>query len=135
MTSLRNWKLAERAVTRQQEVLEELSVLVKNIERCESTIGELKNELETVNRSHQGQRTTQEDVIYLTELLNCAKKKLRWENQMKALGKRTPQLLERITTLMNDPKAPPSEEIREGMLQALQRVQAAMARLEKAKLD
>jgi hypothetical protein len=135
MASLKDYKEAERLVLRQQQVVQELEVLVKDIERCEKTISDLKFELERVNEEHKNRQTTREDIAYLEALLKCAHKKLAWEKQMASLKKRTPDLLGRMATLINDPKAPPTDEMRAHMLRALQSVQAAMERLEQVKVE
>src|SRR5438477_255691 len=135
MLSVKQLKLAEKAALQQRQVIAELNALAKDIERCEKTIITLRSELEAVNSKHQGQRTTREDIAYLTGLLECAKKKLAWEKQMASLQKRTPAILESMTGLMHDPQAPPAEETREEMLRALQIIQAAMERLNQAKVN
>jgi chromosome segregation ATPase len=135
MSSIKDLKLAQKAANEQRQVILELKTLVKDIERCEKTIVELKQELENVNSRHQGRRTTREDIAYLTDLLECAKKKLAWEKNIASLQKRTPQLLDRMLKLINDPQNPPSEESRAGMLGSLQAVQAAMERLQNVKAD
>jgi hypothetical protein len=132
MSSLKEIKLAEKSLAEQKSLVGDLNGLLKDIERCEQTIMNLKAELEGINASHQGPRTTREDVDYLSGLLACAKKKLNWEKQLASLQKRTPLALEQMTRLLIDPKNPPSEEVRAGMLQALQGIQAAMERLQKA---
>ena len=135
MLSLKEIRLAEKRALQQAEVVSELKVLAKDITRCEQTISDLKKDLEVVNSRHQGKRTTREDIAYLTELLECAKKKLAWEKQMASLQKRTPVLLETMTRLMNDPQSVPSEGTRSEMLQALQAIQSAMERLNQTKVD
>jgi hypothetical protein len=135
MSSAKQYRLAEQAIARQQRVVAELAALVKSVERCEKTIVELKSELEGVNVRHQGRKTTQEDIAYLTDLLKCAHRKLSWEKQLASLKKRTPVLLEGMAEVMNDPKNPPTEETRGTMMGALQSVQAAIERLEKAQGD
>jgi len=134
MLSPKQLKLAEKSALEQRQVISELNTLVKDIDRCEKTITGLKSELEAVNLKHQGRRTTREDIAYLTDLLECAKKKLAWEKQMGSLQKRTPAILETMTRLMNDPQAPPAEETRAEMLRALQNIQAAMERLNQVKV-
>src|SRR5688572_10502709 len=114
------YKLAEKAVLEQREVVGEIDALVKSIERCERTISELKVELDQVNEKHKGRRTTQDDIAYLTDLLKCANKKLGWEKQMASLQKKTPAVLERMSALINDPVHPPSNEMRAAMLQGLE---------------
>jgi hypothetical protein len=135
MSSLKDLKLAQKAANQQREVISELKMLVKDIERCEKTIVNLTVELQGVNSKYQGRRTTREDVAYLTDLLECAKKKLAWEKHIASLQKRTPQLLERMSTLIHDPQNPPSEESRGEMLGFLQAVQAAMERLQNVKAE
>jgi len=129
------YKLAEKAALEQRQVIGEIDALVKSIERCEKTISELKVELEQVNERHKGRRTTQEDIAYLTDLLKCANKKLGWEKQMASLQKKTPALLERMSTLINDPANPPTNEVRAAMLQGLEAVRSAMEKLEKVKVE
>jgi hypothetical protein len=135
MASLRDLKLAQKAANEQRRVISELKTLVADIERCEKTIVDLKQELEVVNSKYQGRRTTREDVAYLTDLLECAKKKLAWEKIIASLQKRTPQLLERMSKLIHDPQNAPSEETRSEMLSSLQTVQAAMERLQNVKAE
>jgi phosphoglycerate-specific signal transduction histidine kinase len=127
------YKLAEKAAALQQKMVGELTGLVKTIERCEKTITELKTELEGVQAKYQTRKTTQQEIAYLTDLLKCANKKLGWEKQLASLQKRTPAILEQLTTLMNDPANPPTEEMREAMLRALQAVKVAIERLERIK--
>ena len=125
----------ERCVAQQRRVIAELDTLVKDIERCDKTIVDLKSELEAVNEKHKNRSTTREDIDYLTDLLKCANKKLTWEKHMASLQKRTPALLEEMSRLLNDPKVPPSDETRAAMLNALQGVQAAMERLQAVKVN
>jgi hypothetical protein len=134
MSSLKHYKLAARSAAQQQQVILELDGLVKDIERCEKTILDLKADLEEVNRKHAGRQTTREDIAYLEDLLKCAHKKLTWEKHIASLKKRTPATLERMSSLLNDPVSPPGEELRAGMLRALEGVQAAMERLEGVKI-
>lgn len=131
MSSLKEIKLAERSLAQQRALVGDLNGLLRDIERCEQTIMNLKAELEGINARHQGPRTTREDIEYLSGLLACAKKKLNWEKQLASLQKRTPLALEEMTRLLIDPKNPPTEEVRTGMLRALQGIQAAMERLQK----
>jgi chromosome segregation ATPase len=133
--SLNRLKLQQKGFTRQQQVISAVNTLVQDIGRCEKTITDLKAELEAVNVKHQGRRTTREDIAYLTDLLECAKKKLNWEKQMSSLQKRTPAILEEMSELINDPRNPPADRIRADMLRALQGVQAAMERLHGVKVD
>jgi chromosome segregation ATPase len=135
MSSLKNLKLAQKAANEQRQVILELQTLVKDIERCEKTILVLNQELQSVNSKYQGRRTTREDVGYLTDLLECAKKKLAWEKNIASLQKRTPAVLEKMSKLIHDPQNPPSEESRAAMLASLQAVQAAMERLQNVKTE
>jgi len=135
MSSLKELKLAQKSALHQQQVILELEALVRDIERCEKTIIDLKTELETVNSTHQGRRTTREDIAYLTDLLKCANKKLVWEKHMASLQKRTPEILEKMSALINDAKNPPAEATRDGILRSLQGVQTAMERLQSVKVD
>jgi hypothetical protein len=86
-----------------------------------------------VNTKYPSPRTTRQDIAYLTDLLKCANKKLAWEKQIASMQKRTPATLEKMAQLLNDPKNPPADAMRVGMLQALQGVQAAMERLQSVK--
>jgi hypothetical protein len=135
MALVKQFKRAEKRAVEQQQVISELNALVKSIERCETTIVDLKNELESVNLKHQGRKTTREDIDYLTDLLKCANKKLAWEKNMAGLQKRTPLILQRMSDLINDPQSAPDDPRRAEMLRALQGVQAAMDRLQNLKLD
>ena len=130
MSSLRDLKEARRSLAQQQAVVAQLGSLVRDIERCETTILTLQRELEQVQEKHKDRQTTRDDVEYLTDLLNCAKKKLNWEKNIASLQKRTPGLLQELGRLLNDEKNPPSDEMRIAMLKALQGVQAAMSRLQ-----
>ena len=118
----------------QGEMLEELSGLVKSIERAETLLAELKGETDEMNATHQHRRTTREDIAYLEDLLKCAKKKLAWEKQMETVAKRTPEVLAKVSTAMNDATNPPEPEIRIQVLDLLQVVQDAMSRLDAAKM-
>ena len=89
MSSLKEIKLTEKSLAEQKSLVGELNGLLKDIERCEQTIMNLKAELEGINARHQGPRTTREDIQYLSGLLACAKKKLNWEKQLANLQKRT----------------------------------------------
>ena len=135
MPSLKDLKLAEKSVVRQQEVVSELETLVRDIERCEKTIADLQSELAAVNAQYPSPRTTRQDIGYLTDLLKCANKKLAWEKQIASMQKRTPATLEKMAQLLNDPKNPPADAMRVEMLRALQGVQAAMARLQNMKTE
>ena len=135
MLSLKQLKLAEKSAVQQRQIVAELNAIVRDIERCDKTVNELKLELDAVNAKHAGRRTTRDDIAYLTDLLDCAKKKLAWEKQIASLRKRTPEVLERMNRLINDPVTPMPDELRAEMLSALQRVQAAMAHLQSAKVS
>jgi len=132
MSSLRQLKLEQKSLAQQQQVVAELNSIVKDIERSEKTILALNRDLQAINQKFHGPRSTRDDVDYLTGLLDCAKRKLAWEKHIASLQKRTPFLMERMSAILHDPKAPPSTEIREQMLQALQAIQAAMERLHTA---
>lgn len=131
----KQYKLAEKAAADQRHVVAELEALVKSIERCEKTVNELKNELQAVQTKYQSRKSTQEEIAYLTDLLKCANKKLGWEKQIASLQKKTPSVLDEVMRVMNDPRNPPSDEMRASMLRALQLVQVAMERLENVKTD
>jgi hypothetical protein len=131
MSLRKEYKLAAKSVSRQQQVALELQSLLGGIEKAERTITELKAELESVNRTHQIRSTTQHDIDFLTALLKCAHKKLGWEKQVASLRKRTPQLMQELAAVMNDAKNPPDESMCATLLQAMQLVKAAMDRLEK----
>ena len=135
MSSLKQLKTEQKLAGQQLQVLQELETLVKDIERAENTITTLKTELEAVNARHQGRKTTRDDIAYLTDLLKCANKKLAWEKQIASLQKRTPAIMERMEKLINDPSAPGDNVARQAMLAALQKVQAAMERLQGVKVD
>ena len=134
IASLKQLKLEEKSAARQRQVILELNALVKDIDRSEKTVTGLNRELAAVNLKHQGPRNTREDIAYLTALLECAKKKLAWEKQIASLQKRTPVVMEQMALIMNDPKAPPSAELKDQMLQALQSIQSAMQRLQTANM-
>jgi len=131
MSSIKDLKLAQKAAVEHQKVISELNTLVKDIERCEKTMTSLKTELEAANSKYPGPRTTREDIAYLTDLLDCAKKKLAWEKQITSLQKRTPEVLRQMTGFLNDVKNAPNEVTRAQMLQCLESVQSAMERLQK----
>jgi len=132
MSSHKQLKLEQKSFAYQRQVILQLNTLVGDIERSEKTIVALNSELEAVNKKHQGPRNTRQDVSYLTDLLDCAKKKLAWEKQITSLQKRAPALMEQIAGILNDPKAPPDAQMREQILQALQAIQSAMQRLQTA---
>jgi ribosome-binding ATPase YchF (GTP1/OBG family) len=135
MSSLKQIKLAEKAAGQSRLVIADLQSLVKDIDRCEKTMSALKTELAAVNSKYQGPRDTRQDIAYLTALLDCAKKKLAWEKTIASLQKRTPDILQKMMSLINDPQNPPAEETRNQMLGSLQAVQAAMERLQQVKIE
>jgi hypothetical protein len=130
MSASKQLKESHRAAQKHALLIGELQELVKDIERCERTISVLQTELNAVNAKFAGQRTTKQDVEFLTVLLDCAKRKLAWEKQIASLQKRTPELLERMTSFLNDPVNPPSNEARVQILDSLQAVQVTMQRLQ-----
>jgi len=130
MSSIKDLKIEQKSLLQQQQVVAELNTLVKDIERSEKTILDLQAELNAVNTKYPVPRTTRQDVAYLTDLLKCAQKKLAWEKQIASMQKRTPATLQKMAQLLNDEKNPPTDAMRILMLQALQGVQAAMARLQ-----
>jgi hypothetical protein len=134
MSSLKQLKQSEKSALHQQQVIQELNAIVKDIERCEKTIHDLQRELTAVNSRYPVPRTTRDDIAYLTDLLKCANKKLAWEKQIASMQKRTPVVLEKMSGLLNDAVNPPRDQVRSGMLQALQAVQAAMERLQNVKV-
>jgi uncharacterized protein YoxC len=134
MTTAKQFKLREKSLAQQLEVVEELNRLVKDIERCERTIGELKSELDGVNAKFQTRTSTREEIDYLTGLLKVANKKLVWEKNMTSLQKRTPDILNRVSQLVNDPKAPLDDHAKASLMPSLQAVQAAMERLSATKV-
>lgn len=119
----------------QAEALSELEALVKSIERAEFLLADLKRDTEAMNAKHQRDRprTTREDIAYLEDLLKCARKKLAWESQMEKLATRTPEVLATVSSVMNDAQNPPPDQLRQDVLGLLQKVQAAMGRLDAAK--
>ena len=135
MSSLKQLKAEQKIAGQQLEVIRELETLVKDIERAENTITTLRTELEEVNVKHKERKTTRDDIAYLTDLLRCANKKLAWEKQIASLQKRTPTIMERMATLINDPLSPSDNTARTAMLAALQKVQSSMERLQGVKVD
>jgi hypothetical protein len=130
MSASKQLKESYRAAQKHLELVGELQELVQDITRCEKTISALQAELNETNTQFAGPRTTKQDVDFLTILLDCAKRKLAWEKQIASLQKRTPELLERMTSFLNDPVNPPSAETRVQILDALQAVQATMQKLQ-----
>lgn len=135
MSSLKQFKRIEKGTAQQQRVVADLNGIAKDIERCEQTITSLQNELADINTRHANRKTTREDIAYLEDLLKCANKKLVWEKNIASLQKRTPAVLESVSRLMNDPQLPSNDALRNEMLKSLQAVQAAMARLQDAKIQ
>jgi len=135
MSSLKQLKAEQKTAARYDEVVEELNVLVKDVERCERTIVDLKTELSAINAEHRNRKTTREDIAYLEALLDCARKKLTWEKRLESLRKRTPPLMERMTALFNDPQHPAPDETRLQMLGIMQALQSAMERLQTANVQ
>ncbi len=118
-------KAAER-----RRVLIDVQQLAGSIARCQETIVEVMTGLKTANAKYEGGRSTRQEVEYLTVLLDCAKKKLAWEKQIASLKKRAPELLERMSKIMNDKEHPPGDELKAEMLRALQIVQSALQSLQ-----
>src|SRR5579863_1343044 len=106
-----------------RRLLAELKELALSISRCQQTITSLMAELNSANAKFQGQRSTQQEVEYLTILLACAKRKLAWEKQIASLQKRAPALLAEMTKALNDKDFPPIQDIKTEMMQSLQIVQ------------
>jgi hypothetical protein len=123
-------KQQRRSASHHQEAVEELEGVLKGIERSEDLITTLRVEMDAVNSKYPDQRTTQEDVDFLTDLLACAKKKLLLEKQIETLKKRVPAVLEQVSKVITDRKAPPSEEMQVDLLEKLRIVQQAMERLD-----
>lgn len=132
MVSLRQIKQDEKGRAKEQQLIRELNAISSDIDRCEHTLTALTNDLAAVNAKYQGSRTTRQDVEYLTGLLDCAKRKLAWEKQLASIRKRTPAVLERMAALLGNSQPSAAEPQRLELLQALQRVQGAMERLQKA---
>jgi hypothetical protein len=135
MATPKELKLEQKIAVQHQEIIVELQALVKDIERCETTINALKIELEGVNSRHSKRGSTQEDIDYLEDLLKCAKKKLVWEKQMASLQKRTPLLMQEVEKLVNHPQSHPNDETQSKLMQSLQAVQGAMQRMQNVKIE
>lgn len=135
MATTQELKRAQKSELEQQAVILELKSLVQDIDRCEQTIVVLQAELKGINGKYAAQRTTRQDIAYLTDLLKCANKKLAWEKQIAGVQKRTPAVVEQMSVLMNDPVNPPSDSVRAAMLLALQGLQSAMDRLQNVKTN
>ena len=134
MSTPRQIKEEQRVTQQQKGIVGELQALARDIERCEKTIYTLKTELETVNTRHANRSTTQDDIAYLEDLLAAARKKLVWEKQIASLQKRTPELMQRIETLVNQPQCNPDHATRVSLMNCLKEVQASMQRLNPAKI-
>jgi len=113
-----------------RRLLAELKELAVSINRCQGTITSLMAELNSANAKFQGQRSTPQEVEYLTILLACAKRKLAWEKQIASLQKRAPALLTEMTRTLNDKDFSPTDELKAEMMHSLQIVQAALERLQ-----
>jgi hypothetical protein len=113
-----------------QRVLAELKGLAVSINRCQQTITSLMTELNAANAKFQGERSTPQEVEYLTILLACAKRKLAWEKQITSLQKRAPALLAEMATTLNDKDFPPPDALKAEMAHSLQIVQAALEQLQ-----
>jgi hypothetical protein len=113
-----------------RRLLDELNDLALSVNRCQGTITSLMVELNSANAKFQGQRSTPEEVEYLTILLACAKRKLSWEKQIASLQKRAPALLAEMTRTLSDKDFSPSEELKAEMMRSLQIVQAALESLQ-----
>lgn len=135
MPSLKQFRQLDKNAAQQQRVIAELNDLAKDIERCEKTISTLQAELISITAKQPEKRTTREDIDYLTALLKCANKKLVWEKNISSLQKRLPVVLEKMSTLIDQPQAAGDDHLRTDMLRALQVVQAAMERLQNAKVQ
>ena len=135
MYSIKDLKAAKKSEAEQRRIILELKILVADIERCEKTISAVNGELVRLNSKYQGQRSTRQDIEYLSGLLDCARRKLAWEKQIASVQKRTPALLEQMQRHMNDEKNPPADEVRLQMLQSLQLLQSAMERLQSSKVE
>jgi DNA gyrase/topoisomerase IV subunit A len=123
-------KQQRRIASHHQEAVQELEGILKGIERSEELITSLRIEMDEVNEKYPAQRTTQQDIDFLTDLLSCAKKKLLLEKQIETLKKRVPAALERVSNVIGDRKAPPSAEMQTELLDMLKNVQHAMEHLD-----
>jgi hypothetical protein len=125
-------KQQRRSAAHHQEAVQDLEGILKGIARGEELLTSLRVEMDEVNRKYPAQRTTQEDVDFLTDLLACAKKKLLLEKQIESLKKRVPAVLESVSNFITDPQSPPSPEMQDELLEMLKNVQQAMERLDAA---
>jgi hypothetical protein len=133
MATPRQLKEAQRVAFQQKGIIEELQTLVRDIERCEKTIIDLNAEIQSVNATHANRKTTQDDIHFLEDMLACARKKLVWEKQLASLQKRTPDLMQRVETVVNHPESNPDAETRDALLGSLNAVKAGIQRLSEAK--
>src|SRR3569833_4556279 len=117
MSTSKQLKEARKVALAQQGIVGELQALARDIERCERTILTLQRELEQVNVKHAGRATSKDDIDYLEDVLNCAKRKLLWEKQIASLQKRTPELMQRVETLVNHPQSSPDEQTRKSLME------------------
>ena len=134
MSTSRQIKNELRVSNQQRGLIGELQALVKDLERAEKTVTGLKTELGSVNERHANRSTTQDDIAYLEDLLACARKKLVWEKQIASLQKRTPELMQKVETLVNHPQSNPDQETQDALMSSIKEVQAAMKRLNESKL-
>ena len=134
MKTTKQLKIAEKVNNQQRDLIGELQALVKDIERCETTAVQLKEDLLEVNQKHANRQGTMDDIHYLEDLLACAKRKLIWEKHMASLQKRTPELMERVVELVNHPESSPDEETRDALMQSLHNVKGSMEKLNGTKL-
>src|SRR5688572_25868925 len=134
MSTSRQIKEEQRVTSQQKGLVGELQALVQDIERCEKTVQSLKTELQGVNERHASRSTTQDDIAYLEDLLACARKKLVWEKQIASLQKRTPELMQRVESLVNHPNSNPDQQTQDALMSSIKEVQAAMQRLNQSKL-
>ena len=134
MSTSRQIKEEQRVTSLQKDLVGELQALVKDIERCEKTVQSLKSELQSVNERHANRSTTQHDIAYLEDILACARRKLVWEKQIASLQKRTPELMQRVEALVNNPHSNPDEDLRNSLMGSLTEVQASMKRLNDIKI-
>ncbi len=134
MSTPRQLKIEQQVASQQKGLIGELQALVKDLERCEKTVSSLKVELGSVNERHANRTTTQDDIAYLEDLLACARKKLVWEKQIASLQKRTPELMQRVETLVNHPQSNPDQATQDALMTSIKEVQASMKRLNESRL-
>jgi uncharacterized protein YoxC len=134
MSTPRQLKIEQQVASQQRDLIGELQALVKDLERAEKTVSSLKAELGGVNERHANRTTTQHDIAYLEDLLACARKKLVWEKQIASLQKRTPELMQRVESLVNHPQSNPDQQMQDSLMHSIKEVQAAMQRLNESKL-